>query len=152
MGCMKPATTVIKWRGHSAERARRTVPRLAPHAGFTDSPLPTLAAEADHRRHAIIEQVIADLNNGPLAHLPLGTLRRELGLAGPRHDRVQPAPCRRWSRLGVSRSSQHRNGRTTYDCLTAVHRRKARPEPSEKAGQTGSCHTPVPGPDTMKIN
>jgi hypothetical protein len=27
-----------------------------------------LQAEADHRRHAIIEQVIADLKNGPLAH------------------------------------------------------------------------------------
>ena len=36
------------------------------HAVFTDSPLPMLAAEADHRRHAIIEQVIADLKNGPL--------------------------------------------------------------------------------------
>jgi Transposase DDE domain group 1 len=31
-----------------------------------------LAAEADHRRHAIVEQVIADLKNGPLAHLPSG--------------------------------------------------------------------------------
>ena len=40
------------------------------HAVFTDSPLPMLAAEADHRRHAIIEQVIADLKSGPLAHLP----------------------------------------------------------------------------------
>jgi Transposase DDE domain group 1 len=40
------------------------------HAVFTDSPLPMLSAEADHRRHAIIEQVIADLKNGPLAHLP----------------------------------------------------------------------------------
>ena len=40
------------------------------HAVFTDSPRPTLQAEADHRRHAIIEQVIADLKNGPLAHLP----------------------------------------------------------------------------------
>ena len=29
-----------------------------------------LAAEADHRRHAIIEQVIADLKNSALAHLP----------------------------------------------------------------------------------
>ena len=36
------------------------------------SPLPMLAAEADHRDHAIIEQVIADLKNGPLAHLPSG--------------------------------------------------------------------------------
>jgi len=40
------------------------------HAVFTNSPLPMLAAEADHRRHAIIEQVIADLKSGPLAHLP----------------------------------------------------------------------------------
>ena len=42
------------------------------HAVFTDSPLPMLEAEADHRRHAIIEQVIADVKNGPLAHLPSG--------------------------------------------------------------------------------
>jgi len=42
------------------------------HAVFTDSPLPVLTAEADHRRHAIIEQVIADLKNGPLAYLPSG--------------------------------------------------------------------------------
>jgi hypothetical protein len=42
------------------------------HAVFTDSPLPMLAAEADHRRHAIIEQVIADLKNSALAHLPSG--------------------------------------------------------------------------------
>jgi hypothetical protein len=40
------------------------------HAVFTDSPQPMLTAEADHRRQAIIEQVIADLKNGPLAHLP----------------------------------------------------------------------------------
>jgi hypothetical protein len=43
------------------------------HAVFTDSPRPMLQAEADHRRHAIIEQVIADLKNGPLAHLPSGS-------------------------------------------------------------------------------
>jgi Transposase DDE domain group 1 len=40
------------------------------HAVFTDSPLPMLHAEAGHRRHAIIEQVIADLKNSALAHLP----------------------------------------------------------------------------------
>jgi hypothetical protein len=43
------------------------------HAVFTNSPLPMLAAEKAHRRHAIIEQVIADLKNGPLAHLPSGS-------------------------------------------------------------------------------
>jgi hypothetical protein len=42
------------------------------HAIFTDSPLPMLSAEADHRRHAIIEQVIADLKAAALAHLPSG--------------------------------------------------------------------------------
>src|SRR5439155_5660879 len=33
---------------------------------------PMLAAQAAHRAHAIVEQVIADLKNGPLAHLPSG--------------------------------------------------------------------------------
>lgn len=42
------------------------------HAVFTDSPLGMLQAESDHRGHAIIEQVIADLKNSALAHLPSG--------------------------------------------------------------------------------
>jgi len=42
------------------------------HAVFTNSPLPMLEAEKAHRGHAIVEQVIADLKNGPLAHLPSG--------------------------------------------------------------------------------
>jgi len=42
------------------------------HAVFTNSPLPILEAEKAHRAHAIVEQVIADLKNGPLAHLPSG--------------------------------------------------------------------------------
>jgi hypothetical protein len=42
------------------------------HAVFTNSPLAMLEAEKAHRGHAIVEQVIADLKNGPLAHLPSG--------------------------------------------------------------------------------
>ena len=42
------------------------------HAVFTNSPLPMLQAEKAHRAHAIVEQVIADLKGGPLAHLPSG--------------------------------------------------------------------------------
>ncbi|HZN76085.1 MAG TPA: IS1380 family transposase [Micromonosporaceae bacterium] len=42
------------------------------HAVFTDTPLPMLQAESAHRGHAIIEQVIADLKNSALAHLPSG--------------------------------------------------------------------------------
>jgi hypothetical protein len=43
------------------------------HAVFTDSPLSMLDAEADHRRHAVIEPVHADLRAGALAHLPSGS-------------------------------------------------------------------------------
>jgi hypothetical protein len=42
------------------------------HAVFTDSPFELVQAEAQHRGHAVVEQVFADWNNGPLAHLPSG--------------------------------------------------------------------------------
>jgi len=44
------------------------------HAVFTDSRELMLAAEATHRDHAIVEKVIAELKNGPLAHLPSGQM------------------------------------------------------------------------------
>ena len=43
------------------------------HAFITNSPLDAVQADAVHRGHAIIEQVIAELKDGPLAHLPSGT-------------------------------------------------------------------------------
>jgi Transposase DDE domain group 1 len=42
------------------------------HAVFTDSPFELIQAEAQHRDHAVVEQVFADLTSGPLAHLPSG--------------------------------------------------------------------------------
>jgi hypothetical protein len=45
------------------------------HAVFSDSPLTLIQAEKAHRAHAIIEQVHADLKNGPLAHLPSGSFQ-----------------------------------------------------------------------------
>lgn len=42
------------------------------HAAFTDSPFILEQAEAQHRGHAVIEQVFAELIDGPLAHLPSG--------------------------------------------------------------------------------
>ena len=81
------------------------------HAVFTDSAEPMLAAEATHRDHAIVEQVIAELKNGPLAHLPSGVftanaawlvcaaiahnLTRAAGaLAGGRHARSRTGTIR----------------------------------------------------------
>ncbi len=43
------------------------------HAFFTTSTLDTVTADQVHRRHAIIEQVNADLKRSALAHLPSGT-------------------------------------------------------------------------------
>ena len=82
------------------------------HAVFTNNPMPLLDAETCHRQHAIIEQVIADLKNGPLAHLPSGkftanaawlalaaiafNLTRAAGcLASPFHARATAATIRR---------------------------------------------------------
>jgi hypothetical protein len=45
------------------------------HAAFTDSPLLLTEAEADHRRHAAVEQVISELKNGPFAHAPSGNFQ-----------------------------------------------------------------------------
>jgi hypothetical protein len=54
----------------------KTQPELLPgyryHAVFTDTTLGLVEAEAAHRDHAIIEAVIADLKDGPLAHAPSG--------------------------------------------------------------------------------
>jgi len=81
------------------------------HGVFTNSPLSMLAAEASHRDHAIIEQVIADLKAGPLAHAPSGDFcansawtvlaaiaynltRAAATLASARHARARPGPIR----------------------------------------------------------
>jgi hypothetical protein len=42
------------------------------HAFITNSAMNTIEADQIHRGHAIIEQVNAELKNGPLAHLPSG--------------------------------------------------------------------------------
>ena len=66
------------------------------HAVFTNSPLTMLQAETCHRGHAIVEHVIADLKNGPLAHLPSGRFAANaawLTLAGIAHNLTRAAGC-----------------------------------------------------------
>lgn len=45
------------------------------HAFITNSTLGMVQADEYHRDHAIVEQVIAELKDGPLAHLPSGSYR-----------------------------------------------------------------------------
>jgi hypothetical protein len=46
------------------------------HAVFTDSPFQTVQAEGQHRGHAIVEQVFADVTSGPLPTCHRGTSPR----------------------------------------------------------------------------
>ncbi|WP_233196917.1 transposase [Verrucosispora sp. ts21] len=64
------------------------------HAVFTDSPFTLVQAEAQHRQHAVIEQVNADLIAGPLAHLPSGRFSANdawLTCAGIAHNLTRAA-------------------------------------------------------------
>jgi hypothetical protein len=64
------------------------------HALLTDSPFVTLQAEAQHRDHAIVEQVFADWASGPLAHLPSGSFPANaawLTLAAISHNLLRAA-------------------------------------------------------------
>jgi hypothetical protein len=98
------------------------------HTVFTDSPFILVQAEEHHRAHAIIEQVFAELVDGPLAHLPSGrfsannawltcigiahNLTRAVGLlAGPGMAMARAASIRR--RLIRIPGNLARHARTT---------------------------------------
>jgi len=55
------------------------------HAVLTDRPEPLLTVEAEHRAHAVIETVIADLKNSAMAHLP-SVIWSRLGPVRDVHD------------------------------------------------------------------
>ena len=98
------------------------------HGFITDRDGATLALEADHRRHAEIENAIRDLKYGVgLNHLTSGRFAAnpepaEGGLAGRPGDRPQPGTL----------DSAHRSGRATGDhqdppAAVLLHRRTAHP-------------------------
>ena len=78
------------------------------HGFITDRDGATLELEADHRRHAEIENAIRDLKSGVgLNHLPSGRFaanpeHAEGGLAGRPGDRLQPGPLDNSHRSGPS--------------------------------------------------
>jgi hypothetical protein len=105
------------------------------HALFTDSPFETIEAEAQYRDHAIIKQVFADCNDGPLAHLPSGSfpanaawlachnlLRAAATLAGP-----ACAKARSGSRGGMLSESAY--GHALGHHRVPRHRRRHHPLP-----------------------
>ena len=108
------------------------------HAVFTDSPFETIQAEAQHRDHAVVEQVFADLTSGPLAHLPSGhfpanaawltcaaichNLTRAAGaLAGPFHAAARGATIRRRLVSVAARIARHGRGHITLHLPEGWH-------------------------------
>jgi len=64
------------------------------HAVFTDSGFDLPTTEAQHRDHAIVEQVLADLNDSALAHFPSGRFAANaawLSLAALTHNLLRAA-------------------------------------------------------------
>jgi len=109
------------------------------HAVFTDSPFELIQAEEQHRDHAQVEQVFADLTDGPLAHLPSGSfpanaawlacaaishnlLRAAGSLASLTCAKARAATLRRDLINVAARTARHGRGRITLHLPEGWHR------------------------------
>jgi hypothetical protein len=109
------------------------------HAVFTDSPFEMIQAEEQHRGHAVIEQVFADLGDGPLAHLPSGSfpanaawlacaaitgnlLRAAGALASLAYAKARGATIRRDLINVAARTARHGRGHLTLHLPEGWHR------------------------------
>jgi hypothetical protein len=109
------------------------------HAVFTDSPFELLQVEGQHRDHAIVEQVFADVTSGPLAHLPSGIfaanaawlsaaamahnlLRAAGALASLPFAKARAATIRRDLIAVAARTARHGRGHLTLHLPEGWHR------------------------------
>ena len=109
------------------------------HAVFTDSPFETVQAEGQHRDHAIVEQVFADVTSGPLAHMPSGVFTANaawLSIAAMAHNlvraagalaslpfaRARAATIRRDLIAVAARTARHGRGHLTLHLPAGWHR------------------------------
>ncbi|MCH5644861.1 IS1380 family transposase [Gordonia sp. ABSL49_1] len=94
------------------------------HPFFTNTTDDTVTADINHRRHAIIETVFADLIDGPLAHLPSGKFGANaawLALTAISHNLMRTLAALTTPALRAAR------GATLRRTLVAVPARLARP-------------------------
>jgi len=109
------------------------------HAIFTNSPFELVQAEAQHRDHAVVEQVFADWASGPLAHLPSGSfpanaawvacaaishnlLRAAGSLASLAYAKARGATIRRDLIDVAARTARHGRGHITLHLPEGWHR------------------------------
>jgi Transposase DDE domain group 1 len=123
----------------AAGRQQELFPAWRYHAVFTDSPFEMIQAEEHHRDHAVIEQVFADWNDGPLAHLPSGRfpanaawlacaaisanlLRAAGALASLAYAKARGATIRRDLIDIAARTARHGRGHLTLHLPEGWHR------------------------------
>jgi hypothetical protein len=109
------------------------------HAVFTDSPFELVQAEGQHRDHAVVEQVFADVTSGPLAHMPSGVFAANaawLSIAAMAHNllraagalaslpfaKARAATIRRDLIAVAARTARHGRGHITLHLPGAWHR------------------------------
>ena len=96
------------------------------HAVFTDSPFMLAQAEGQHRDHAVVEQVFADVTSGPLAHMPSGVFAANaawLSIAAIAHNLVRAAGVLASPPLAKARAATIRRDLIAVAGRTARHGR-----------------------------
>jgi hypothetical protein len=111
------------------------------HAVFTDSPFELIQAEGQHRDHAVVEQVFADITSGPMAHMPSGVFAANaawLSIAAMAHNllraagalaslpfaRARAATIRRDLIAVAARIARHGRGHLTLHLPQGWHRER----------------------------
>jgi Transposase DDE domain group 1 len=96
------------------------------HAVFTDSPFELIQAEGQHRDHAVVEQVFADVTSGPLAHLPSGVFAANaawLSIAAMAHNLLRAAGALASVPFAKARAATIRRDLIAVAARTARHGR-----------------------------
>ena len=96
------------------------------HAVFTDSPFELVQAEGQHRDHAVVEQVFADVTSGPLAHMPSGVFAANaawLSIAAMAHNLLRAAGALACLPFAKARAATIRRDLIAVAARTARHGR-----------------------------
>jgi hypothetical protein len=110
----------------AAEGMDELFPAWRYHAVFTDSPFELVQAEGQHRGHAVVEQVFADVTSGPLAHLPSGHFAANaawLSIAAMAHNLVRAAGALASLPFAKARAATIRRDLIAVAARTARHGR-----------------------------
>ena len=96
------------------------------HAVVTDSPFELVQAEGQHRDHAVVEQVFADVTSGPLAHMPSGVFAANaawLSIAAMAHNLLRAAGALASLPFAKARAATIRRDLIAVAARTARHGR-----------------------------